>query len=129
MGTEARPTIVYTMVADARLRDGQPQSAIDILRPAYDRQPADDEVGRRLAVAYVLTAKYAEAVPVLDGYLTRHATDQDLLLAAVVAHYEVSRTGQALSDAEIAKLRKYAAAYKGPDGAIVTKYLQALTAR
>lgn len=129
MGTESRPALVHTMVADARLRDGQPQSAIDILKPAYDRQPDDDEVGRRLAVAYVLTAKYAEAVPVLDGYLTRHATDQDLLLAAIVAHYEVARAGQALPEAELAKLRKYAAAYRGPDGAIVTKYLQALQAR
>jgi Flp pilus assembly protein TadD len=129
MGTEARPVVVYTMVADARLRDGQPQSAIDILKPAYDRQPGDDEVGRRLAVAYVLTSRYADALPVLDAYLARHPTDQDLLLAAIVAHYEVARGGQAMPEAELGKLRKYAAAYRGPDEALVTKYLQALQAR
>lgn len=129
IGTEARPTLVYTMVADARLRDGQPQSAIDILKPAYDRQPGDDEVGRRLAVAYVLTSRYADALPVLDAYLSRHATDQDLLLAAIVANYEVARGGQVLPESDLAKLRRYGAAYKGPDGALVTKYLQALQAR
>ena len=36
LGTEVRPAAVYTMVADARLRDGQPASAIDVLKPAYD---------------------------------------------------------------------------------------------
>lgn len=129
IGTETRPALVYTMVADARLRDGQPQSAIDILKPAYERQPGDDEVGRRLAVAYVLTSRYADALPVLDSYLSRHPADQDLLLAAIVAHYEVGRGGQALPEADLAKLRRYAAAYKGPEGALVTKYLQALQAR
>ena len=39
LGTEPRPAVVYTMVADARLRTGQAVSAIDILKPAYERDP------------------------------------------------------------------------------------------
>jgi VWFA-related protein len=124
----AHPPIIYAMVADARLRDGQAQSAIDILRPAYERQP-DDEIGRRLGMAYVLTARYAEAMPVLDAYLSRHAVDQDVLVAAVVAQYELVRAGQLLSNVDRAKVRRYAAAYKGDQRAIVDKYLETMQAK
>jgi hypothetical protein len=37
------PLFVYTLLADARLRDGQPGSVIDILKPAY-RTHADDDM-------------------------------------------------------------------------------------
>ncbi len=129
LGAEPRPAAVYTMVADARLRDGQPASAIDVLEPAYARNRGDDDIAKRLGMAYVLTSRHAEAVPVLDDYLTRHPADQDVLLAAIVAQYEVARAGQALSNADLAKLRKYSAAYRGPQEALVDKYLTTLGAR
>jgi VWFA-related protein len=126
LGSEPRPPAVYPMVADARLRDGQPGSAIDILEPAYARNPADDEVAKRLGLAYVMTGQWREALPVLDGYLSRNGTDQELLLASITAHYEVARAGQLFSTADRAKLRKYAAAYRGPHAALVDKYLDVL---
>ena len=43
IGKEPRPAIYYILLADARLRDGQSESVIDILKPAYERNPADDE--------------------------------------------------------------------------------------
>lgn len=128
LGTEPRPTAVYLMVADARLRDGQLESAVEILKPVYDRQPTDDQVGKRLAMAYVLSGRYADAVSVLDGYLGRHPTDHDLLLGAVLAHYELVRAGQTLSNVDRANLRRYSAAYKGPESALVEKYLAAMQA-
>jgi Flp pilus assembly protein TadD len=128
LGNEPRPLAVYAMAADARFRDGQPGSAADILKPAYERS-ADDSLARRLAVAYVLSGRYAEALPVLDNYLARHGTDQELLFAAVLAQYEASRTGQIPSNADRARLRKYAAAYRGPNSALVDKYLETLGAR
>ena len=69
LGTETRPLFVYTLLADARLRDGQPGSVIDILKPAYQRTPADDDIGHRLMAAYLMTGRFEEALPVLDGYL------------------------------------------------------------
>ena len=129
LGNEARPAPIYPMLADARMRDGQPASAIDVLRPAYDRNPADDGIARRLGMAYVMTARYAEAVPVLDGYLARHADDQDILLAAIVAQYELVRGGQTLSNLDRTKLRRYATAYRGPQQALVEKYLETLQVR
>jgi VWFA-related protein len=129
LGTEPRPAVVYTMVADARLRDGQPGSAIEILKPAYDRDPANDEVGRRLAIAYALTGKFAEALPVADKYLERHGTDQDMLLAAITSQYELFRSGQVLSNIDRAKIRKYSLAYKGADRALIDKYVTTMEAR
>ena len=37
IGTEVRLPIVYAFFADARFRDGQPQSVIDVLQPAWQR--------------------------------------------------------------------------------------------
>jgi VWFA-related protein len=129
LGAEPRPAVVYTMVADARLRDGQPGSAIEILKPAYERDPANDEVGRRLAIAYAMTGRFAEALPAADKYLERHPTDQDLLLAAISSQYELFRSGQVLSNIDRAKMRKYSLAYKGADRALIDKYVTTMEAR
>ena len=129
LGTEVRPAAVYTMVADARLRDGQPASAIDVLKPAYDRDPANDDIARRLAMAYAMTGRFAEALPVADKYLERHATDQGMLLAAITSQYEVFRGGQVLSNLDRAKMRKYSVAYKGDQRALLEKYLTTMEAR
>jgi len=129
LGAEPRPAVVYTMVADARLRDGQPGSAIEILKPAYERDPANDEVGRRLAIAYAMTGRFAEALPAADKYLERHPTDQDMLLAAITSQYELFRSGQVLSNIDRAKMRKYSLAYKGADRALIDKYVTTMEAR
>jgi VWFA-related protein len=129
LGSEPRPAAVYAMVADARLRDGQPGSAIDILKPAYDRNPANDDVAKRLGLAYVMTGRWTDALPVLDSYLSRNAADQDLLLASITAHYEAARGGVLFSNADHAKLRKYAAAYRGPQAVLVDKYLETIQSR
>ena len=50
LGDEPRPLIAYTLLADARLRDGQPGSVIDVLEPAYERMPENDEIGGRAHV-------------------------------------------------------------------------------
>ena len=126
LGTEPRPAAVYTMAADARLRTGQALSAIDILKPAYERDPTHDEIARRLGMAYSMTGRHADALPVLDDYLTRRPTDQEMLFAAIVAQYQVARGGQPLSNVDRTKLRKYAAAYRGPNQALVDKYLSTI---
>ncbi len=129
LGTETRPAVVYAMVADARLRDGQAQAAVDILKPAYEKDPANEELSRRLAMAYMLVQNYAAAIPVLDASIAKRPTDQEALVASVVAHYELVRGGAGLSTADDAKLRKYVVAYKGPDRVLLEKYLQTMQAR
>jgi VWFA-related protein len=130
IGKEPRPVVAYILLADARLRDGQPDSVIDVLKPAHEQNPADDEIGQRLAAAYLMTGRYQEALPVLDRYLTRHPTDQTALFAAVFAQYHVvSRERLVLPDADQAKLARYVRAYQGPYQPLLAKYLQIMRGR
>jgi VWFA-related protein len=126
LGKEPRPSLAYTVAADARLRIGQSQSAIDILKPAYDRDPTQDEIARRLVTAYAMTNRHAEALTVLDEYLRRHPDDQGMLYAAIASQYEVVRSGQIMSNIERDKIRGYAAAYRGPNRTLVDKYLETM---
>ena len=79
--------------------------------------------------ARLLTSRYAEALPIVQSYLSRRATDQEFLFAGIIAQYEVVRGGLTLSAADRARVRAWASAYKGPQGALVEKYLQAMGAR
>ena len=125
LGTETRPLFVYTLLADARLRDGQPGSVIDILKPAYQRTPADDDIGHRLMAAYLMTGRFEEALPVLDGYLSRNPKDQTALLAAVYAQYQVAtRERLVLPASDLTKLAGYVRAYEGPYKALLSKYVE-----
>ena len=127
MGQEPRPPVTYLLLADARMRDGQAASVIDILKVAHERNPKDDEIGERLAVAYLTTGRYAEALPALDRYLATHPTDSAALFAAVFAQYQVTvRERLSLSVADQAKLGRYVRAYQGPQAALLAKYLQIL---
>ena len=55
-----------------------------------------------------MNGRYAEAVPVLDSYLTRHPDEQVALFAAVFAQYHVAtRERLAVSAADQAKLARY----------------------
>jgi predicted Zn-dependent protease len=127
LGAEQRPPIAYTLLADARMRGGQIDAVITVLKPAYAQRPADDEVGKRLAIAYLVTAAFSEALPILDSYLTRHPADGDALFAAVLAQYQIATaTGAELSAADRAKLLKYGRAYKGPQEPLMAKYLSSM---
>ena len=127
IGDEPRPLLAYTLLADARLRDGQPASVIDVLKPTYERTPGDDEIGQRLMLAYLMTGRYEEALPVLDGYLSRHPADEVALFAAVFAQYQVAmRERLVLPTADVAKLARYVRAYDGPYEELLTKYLQTM---
>jgi predicted Zn-dependent protease len=127
LGTEERPLVAYTLLADARMRDGQVDSVVSVLKPAYAKNPTNDDLGKRLAIAYLVTAAFGDALPILDNFLTRHPSDTDALFAAVLAQYQVSLvTGAELSPADRAKLLKYGKAYKGPQEALLAKYLSSL---
>jgi len=125
LGNEPRPSVAYLVLADARLREGQADSVVDVLKAAQQRNPKDNDINQRLTAAYLMTGRYAEAVPVLDQYLVQHPDDQVALFAAVYAQYHVvMREKLALSQAEQAKLARYVRAYTGPYQPLLTKYLE-----
>lgn len=130
LGGAPRPPVAYILFADARLREGQPTSVVDVLRPVFERMPDNEQIAKRLAVAYVMSGHYAEAMPVLDAYLAKYPSDPDVLFSAIMAQYEVASRAQVpLSDVERAKVTRWARAYKGPQQALVSKYLSALDIR
>jgi tetratricopeptide (TPR) repeat protein len=130
LGNEPRPKLVYLLLADARMRDGLTDSVVDILKPAYERMPMDDDIGQRLIAAYLMTGRYEEALPVLDGYLTRHPAEDTALFAAVFAQYHVAtKEHLVLSAADSAKIAKYVGAYKGTYRPLLQKYLQIMRGR
>ena len=125
LGNEPRPSVAYIVLADARLRDGQADSVIDVLKAAQERNPTDDDINQRLTAAYLMTGRYAEALPVLDKYLIQHPEDQVALFAAVYAQYHViTREKLALSQPEQAKMARYVRAYTGPYQPLLAKYLE-----
>ena len=127
LGDEPRLALAYTLLADARLRDGQPGSVIDVLKPAYERMPDDAEIGQRLMSAYLMTGRYEEALPVLDSHLSLNPADQVALFAAVFAQYQVAmRERLVLPPDDVAKVAGYVRAYEGPYEALLAKYLQAI---
>jgi VWFA-related protein len=129
-GKEPRPPLFYLLLADARLRDSQPASVVDVLKPAFDRAPNDDEIARRLMSAYLMLGRYEEALPVLDAYLTKYPADELANFAAVFAQYQVStRERLVVTAAQQAKLARYVRNYDGPYKALLAKYLQSIRGR
>jgi VWFA-related protein len=130
LGNEPRPTLVYLLLADARLRDGSPDAVVDVLKPVYARLSTNDEIAQRLIAACLMTGRYEEALPVLDGYLSRNPTEQTALFAAVFAQYHVAtKEHLVLSAADQNKLAGYVRAYKGPYQSLLQKYLQIIRGR
>ena len=63
----------------------------------------------------------------LESYLTRNPTDPDALFAAVLAKYQLTlAAGNTLTSGEQTTLRTYASAYKGPQAALMARYLTAM---
>ena len=125
IGKEPRPPITYVLLADARLRDGQADSVVDILRPAYERNPGDGDIGQRYMSALLITGRYEEALPVLDQHIQKNPSDQVALFAAVFAQYHVViREKLSLPAAEQAKLARYVKSYQGPYQPLLAKYLE-----
>jgi tetratricopeptide (TPR) repeat protein len=130
LGSEPRPVLVYLLLADARLRDGSPDAVVDVLKPAYARLPTNDEIAQRLIAAYLMTGRYQEALPVLDGFLSRNPAEQTALFAAVFAQYHVAtKEHLVISAADQTKLAGYVGAYKGPYRNLLQKYLQIMRGR
>ena len=66
----------------------------------------------------------------LDTFLAKHPNDQAALFAAVFAQYQATtREHLALTAADRTKLMRYVRAYQGPQQALLTKYLNVMTAR
>ena len=119
--------VVYASLADAVFRLGDEQLAIAPLRDAVSAWPADDELRRRLALAYALTLQHKDALATVEPYIVNHPGDHEALLVAVHAIYTAHLAGQPLlgGDADRERMAIYSRAYaaaKGPHAALVSSW-------
>ncbi len=127
LASPAPAPVAYRAFADAAFRLGDTQRAIAPLREGMNRWPDDDELRRRLAIAYEVGLQHADALAIVQPYLDRHPTDPDALLVAVHAVYSARLAGQPLlgPDQEKARAATWAHAYsaaKGPHDALVATW-------
>ena len=119
-----KTSVEYAALGDALMRLGDPQQAVAPLFEAVTKWPDDDQVRRRLALAYAVIPRHKEALATIEPYLVKHPADQEALLIATHAIYASTVQGQVLlgdrEDRE--RMEKYARAYavaKGPHAALV----------
>jgi VWFA-related protein len=125
--TESDAPFIYPLIADALLRARDTAGAADILKEAADRWPENEQLQVRLAVAYVMAGRGADAVKTLDPYLSRHPDDHEQLFVMLRAIYEARNAGVSIETPEKDRERfvRYAQAYAaagGPHHALVERW-------
>jgi VWFA-related protein len=119
--------LVYSALGDALFRTGDVGKAIVPLREALSKWPEDDQVRRRLALAYAVTQQHKEALATIEPYLPGHPSDHEAILIALHAIYASAVLGQPLLEGtqNRDRITMYAAAYataKGPHAALITTW-------
>ncbi len=119
--TESEARVVYDVLSDALLRLQDAPAAIDILAEARGRWPDDDGFVPRLAAAYAIGNRRADAFRELAPYLDRHPGDAEALFLAMRLVYDAHAAGGTLltSAEDAAAMARYAALYKAAGGASV----------
>ncbi|PYQ52608.1 MAG: hypothetical protein DMF78_10945, partial [Acidobacteria bacterium] len=125
---DARSPVLSLLLADALLRQGEVDGAVDVLREAATAWPADDRFRQRLGVAYGLAGRAQDALPLLSAHLDRHPEDTDTLFATVRLLYEGLAGGAGDREAFLRYARAYVAA-AGPHQALVGMWIKAVESK
>jgi tetratricopeptide (TPR) repeat protein len=103
---------IYPVLIDGLLRIGDAAQALEFLEEAEPTFADRTHYTRRLAQAYALAGRHAEAAPVADDYLAAHPDDGDMLFLALHLLYERHASGGELGQADLARFKDYAARYE-----------------
>jgi len=126
-GSAVRPRLAYEWFADARLRDGQPQSVVDVLGPIWQRVPANEPLAERLGTALVMLGRFDAALPLLEDVLERTPGSQDGLVAAIAARVEsAAEAGRPLTPAERTRLLEWASRLDDAHKPAAERYLSTI---
>jgi VWFA-related protein len=123
---------VYPVLIDGLLRIGDAEQALEFLEEAEPTFTDRLQYTRRLAQAYALAGRYADASPLADEYLAAHPNDTDMLFLALHLLYERHAIGETLDDAARARFEDYARRYeaaKAPQVLVVRGWKKALGSR
>lgn len=125
--TQTEAPFIYTLLADALLRQKNAAQALTVLEEAATQWPEDDEVQVRIGAAFAASGKPAEALLKYEEFLERHPEDHDRLLSGMRILYEARNQRRPVrsSNEDRALFDRWAAAYaaaKGPQQAVVDQW-------
>jgi VWFA-related protein len=123
---------LHVMLADALLRQGRADLAVDDLDAARRRWPADQALQRRFAVAALLGGHQINGLQTLDELIEKRAEDELSLAFALLVLYEAFDSHQPIEtvDQDRARMMRLADTYRargGPSLALVDTWLAAAT--
>ena len=123
---------LHVMLADALLRQGRGDLAVDDLDAARSRWPEDQALQRRFAVAALLGGNQINGLRTLDELIEKRADDELSLAFALLVLYEAFNSRQPIEsvDQDRARMMRLADVYRargGPSLALVDTWVAAAT--
>ena len=123
---------LHVMLADAFLRQGRGDLAVEDLDAARARWPEDKGLQRRFAVAALLGGRQINGLQTLDNLMAQRAEDELSLALALLVLYEAFDSRQPIESVEQDRTRmiRLADAYRargGPSLALVDTWVAAAT--
>ena len=129
---EGDAVALHAMLADALLRQGRGDLAVDDLGTARARWPEDQGLKRRFAVAALLAGQPAEGLQALDELIEKRADDEPALALGLLTLYEAFESRRPIEtvDQDRARMVRLADAYRtrgGPSLALIDTWVAAAT--
>jgi VWFA-related protein len=129
---EGDAVALHLLLADALLRQGHGELALQALDRARARWPEDDGLTRRFVVAALQAGKHADGLRAVDDLIEKRAEDEPTLAIALRMLYEAFVNGQPVEGVEQdrARMIRLAEVYRergGPSLALIDVWVAAAT--
>jgi len=118
---EGDAVALHGMLADARLRQGRADLAVDDLDAARTRWPEDQGVRRRFVTAALLAGRQVEGLQALDAAIARQADDEPTLALALYMLYQAFDTNEPIESVnqDRERMRRLADRYRASAGPLL----------
>lgn len=125
---------VHVLLADALLRQGRGEMALEALERARERWPEDEGLKRRFAVAALQTGQHMDGLDAVEELIEVRAEDEPSLALAMLVLYQALVNGQPVESPTLdrARLLRFADVYRtrgGPSLALVNTWVAAIDRR
>jgi len=125
---------LYGLLADALLRQGRGDIALQPLDAARARWPEDEMTKRRFVTASLMSGRYADGLQAIDELVAMKAEDEEMLALGLHALYDAHVNHKVVQspDEDRARMLRLAEAYRAQNGqsqALVDSWVAAVTAK